>query len=107
MEEFKRLYEQQVIPALRSVKGCRYIYLTERANRRDEVISVTSWDSKADAEAYEQSGKFVKLLESQRHVLSGLYQWKIETGRRSGESIATSDDMTVEQYNVLAGRSFT
>jgi heme-degrading monooxygenase HmoA len=106
MEEFKRLYEQEVIPTLRSVKGCRYIYLTQRPGTPNEIVSVTSWDSKADADSYETGGLYDRLLEGQRHTLSELYQWKRVRDHDHMGRVATSEDPTVEHYNVLIGKSF-
>lgn len=105
-EEFKRAYAEEVIPALQKVKGCRYAYLTERMGKPNEVFSVTSWDSRQDAEAYEKSGLFGKLLESQQHLLSELYEWKKSRERATKADIATSEDVAVEHYDVLVGRSF-
>lgn len=107
VDAFKQDYIARVIPALRSVHGCRYVYLTERADRPNEVISVTSWTSRQDAEAYERSGLFMKLLESQQHLLSELYQWKKSHERTDNVDVTTSEDVAVEHYNVVVGRSFT
>lgn len=107
IEQFKRMYADQVIPTLRKVKGCRYIYLTECAERPNEVISVTSWDSEQDAVNYESSGLFDRILESQRHMLSELYQWKRERDRNQEGSAASSEDLTVEHYIVIIGKDFT
>lgn len=104
--EFKRLYSEQVIPALRKVKGCRYIYLTERSDRKDEILSVTSWDNKEAAEAYEESGLFTRLLESQSDTLSELYRWKLEEAKLKGGMSATSEDPTVEHFDVVLGKAF-
>jgi heme-degrading monooxygenase HmoA len=103
-EEFERLYRERVIPALRKVKGCRYIYLSERTDRRDEVLSVTSWDTKGDAEAYEESGLFMRLLESGKTTLSELYRWKLE--EQEVGVTATSEDPTVENFDVIEGKAF-
>lgn len=105
-EEFKQLYSEHVIPALRSVRGCRYMYLTERSDRKDEVLSVTSWESKEDAENYEKSGLFARLLESQQGTLSELYRWTVEERKRQGGMAVTSEDPTVEEFDVVAGKSF-
>ena len=104
--EFERLYRDQVIPTLRGVRGCRYIYLTERTDREDEVLSVTSWERKEDAQAYEESGLFARLLESQSDALSDLYHWKLDEQKKKGALSATSDDPTIEQFDVVAGKAF-
>ncbi len=106
VKEFERVYAEQVIPSLQKVKGCRYVYLTGRIGKPDEVFSVTSWGSRRDAEAYEESGLFMKLLESEQHLLSELYQWKKSHERTDKANVATSEDVAVEHYDVLVGRSF-
>jgi heme-degrading monooxygenase HmoA len=105
-ENFTQMYVDQVIPSLRDTKGCRYIYLTENPTKPNEMISVTSWDTKEDAERYEQSGLFTRLLESQEHLLSDLYQWKRYREKRQSNSVATSEDLQVEYYRVLVGKDF-
>jgi heme-degrading monooxygenase HmoA len=106
LDEFKRLYSEHSIPALRGVKGCRYVYLLESDERSHEVLSVTSWESKQDAEAYENSGLFEHLLKAQEHTLSGLYQWKRSLGKEMASKSATSEDMLVEHFSVLVGKNF-
>jgi len=106
LEEFEELYREQVIPTLRNVKGCRYIYLAKRSGKMDEVLSVTSWESKEDAENYEKSGLFARLLESQQGTLSELYRWKLEEQKLQGGLAATSEDPTVEHFDMLAGKAF-
>ena len=107
LEEFRKLYAEHSIPALRGAKGCRHVYLLEGGDQSHEVLSVTSWDSKQDAETYEQSGVFERLLELQKHTLSGLYQWKRSLGKEKATHSATSEDVMVEHYTVLTGRDFT
>jgi heme-degrading monooxygenase HmoA len=106
MEEFKRSYLEQVIPALRSVKGCRYIYLTENAQKPNEVISVTSWDSREDADEYQKSGLFDRLLQSEKDLLSELYQWKRDRDQEHAGVVSTSEDLSMENYGVLIGKDF-
>lgn len=106
MEEYKTSYLEHVVPRLKTVTGCRYVYLAERTGKPNEVISVTSWSSRQDAETYERSGVFAALLESQRHLLSELYQWKQSTERTQHLEVTTSEDVAIEQYDVVAGRSF-
>jgi hypothetical protein len=67
---------------------------------------VTSWDSEQDAVNYESSGLFDRILESQRHMLSELYQWKRERDRNQEGSAASSEDLTVEHYIVIIGKDF-
>jgi heme-degrading monooxygenase HmoA len=103
--DFRSYYAEHTIPALRKVKGCRHVYLLESEGDKDEVLSVTTWQSRQDAEAYERSGLFDQLLDNQKHLLSSLYQWKRNMGREKASFSATSDDVMVEHYVVLTGKS--
>jgi quinol monooxygenase YgiN len=106
LEEFARLYNEHIIPTLRSVQGCRYAFLTEGIEERNEVISVTIWDGKEDAEHYEIKGIFDTLKRKVQHTFSELYQWKMAADKTSQRRIATSDDLAVQGYDVVAGQSF-
>ncbi len=107
MEEFKRIYAEEILPVLREVKGCRYAYLTEGTKDKNEVISVTIWDSQKDAENYETGGLFDLLKGKVRQTFSELYQWKRKLEKDSGKPVVTSEDMMVKHYNVVTGKSFT
>ncbi len=106
MEEFKRIYAKEILPALREVKGCRYAYLTESTKDKNEVVSITIWDSQLDAENYETGGLFDQLREKVKHTFSELYQWKMKLEKDTGKPVVTSDDMTVMHYHVVTGKSF-
>jgi len=104
LEEFKRLYTEKAIPALRSLEGCRFIYLLEVPDRPSTVISVTGWDRREAAEEYERTGMFDRLLEAQKDLLSDLYRWKRE--QDAGTTSVTSDDLTVDHYAVLCEKVY-
>jgi len=106
MEEFKTLYSEEIIPVLRTVQGCRYAYLTESMKEKTEIISVTLWDSIEDAENYERSGAFDKLTEKVKHTFSELYQWKMGLEKEYRGRVATSEDLTIQHYDIVAGTSF-
>jgi heme-degrading monooxygenase HmoA len=106
LEEFGRLYNERIIPTLRSVQGCRYAFLTEGIEERSEVISVTIWDRKEDADLYESGGIFKHLQKEVQHTFTELYQWKLAADKSSQQTIVTSDDLTARGYNVVAGKSF-
>jgi heme-degrading monooxygenase HmoA len=106
MEEFERIYTQHVLPAVRTMKGCRYASLIEGAKDRNEVISMTLWESKEDADEYERSGWFDALRNRVRHTFSDLYQWKMKLEHDAHRQAGTSEDLTVEGYNIVTGKSF-
>ncbi len=106
MEEFKKLYSAVIIPALKNTKGCQYAYLTESMQEENQIISLTIWDSKEDAERYEKSGRFAELTDKVKHTLSELYQWKMALEKETGKKAKTSEDLEVSRYSVVARKSF-
>ena len=62
VEEAKKIYEQEVIPEVKKQKGNTNVMLLEPTDGSKEYISVTVWDDKSDAEAYESGGKYKELL---------------------------------------------
>lgn len=104
--EFRKIYSEEILPALYETKGCQYAYLIESIQEGNEVISVTIWDSKEDADNYEKSGQFEKLAEKVKHTLSQFYQWKMALEKQIGGQIKTSEDMSVSHYDVVTGKKF-
>jgi heme-degrading monooxygenase HmoA len=106
LEEFRRLYAEEIMPALRDVPGCRYAFLTESLEAQNEIVSVTIWDTRQEAENYEQSGLFDQLTQKVKHTFSELYQWKMALEQAHRGQAATSEDLTVKHYSVVTGKSF-
>lgn len=106
-EEFHRKYTNEIVPALQLTHGCRYIYLTENLHNKNEVISLTIWDSKKDADAYEKSGEFAALVDRVNDLLSHFYQWKIALEKEGEGKMGTSEDMKVNDYALVSGKRFT
>lgn len=106
MEEFREVYEHEILPVLREVRGCHYVFLTEGSSDRNEVISITVWDSKQDADAYESSGLFNELTERIQHTLSEIYQWKMNLQRQGGKQVVTTADVNVQSFSGVVGKSF-
>jgi heme-degrading monooxygenase HmoA len=106
LSEFRRLYAQEIVPILQKTKGCRYIYLTESLHGDNEIISITVWDSKKDADEYENSGQFDELIHKVKHTFSHFYQWKMQLEKEDRSKLKTSDDLKVDYYGMVSGRRF-
>jgi len=104
--EFKKIYDEEIIPALLSTNGCRYAYLTKSLQESNSFISVTIWNSKEDADSYEDSGKFKELVDKVSHTFSQFYRWKMALEKDYDANIKTSEDMKVESYNLVTGKNF-
>lgn len=62
MGDLRDLYNREVIPTHKGHKGVRFVHLLESLDSRDEGISVTAWDTRADVDAYEKSGDYERLV---------------------------------------------
>jgi len=62
-EAARALYNSaEVSGVLDRQKGHRFHYLLESVDAPGEGVSVTAWDSREDAEAYERSGAYEELM---------------------------------------------
>jgi heme-degrading monooxygenase HmoA len=68
MQELRDLYNKEVVSAHKNHKGIRFVHLLESLDNKDEGISITAWDTKADVEAYEKSGDYEKLVAKFKHM---------------------------------------
>jgi len=86
VEAFERFYEFRLAPYLLEEQGCIFARLIQSDASANEFLSFTLWKSHADAEAYESSGHFDKILEENEPFLEDTTEWKIQL----------SDDNTLE-----------
>jgi heme-degrading monooxygenase HmoA len=105
VEEYKRLHERDVIPALLATRGCRFSCLSTPTVESNEAISVTMWNSRADAEEYERKGTFNQLLQNISHTLSDLSQLKMRSVGTRLPSV-TSEDIEVDGFHLIVSKSF-
>ena len=104
LEEFSTLYRREIIPGLRRVPGCHSAFLIGEKGDPRKLISVTIWNSKADAEQYEHHGDFTAMNERVGYTLENSTRWKTEEHRV--EHVLGSDDMTASGYTLLTGQAF-
>jgi len=61
-EEAKKIYNTELAPVVKQQKGnldCRLLEPTDKAN---DYISMTTWESKEQADAYQASGVYSQLV---------------------------------------------
>ena len=104
-EEFKMIYSEKIIPVLQSTKGCKFVYLSEDMKEENSFLSITIWDDKSFADEYESSGKFEELISKIRHTFSQFYLWKMALEQDSKSKIKTSEDLKVDHYTLIEGKS--
>ena len=54
--DLQLFYDERVIPALQTTRGCLFASLLQPTEESIECISVTLWSSQRRAEEYEESG---------------------------------------------------
>jgi heme-degrading monooxygenase HmoA len=66
LEHAKRIYHDEVVPVIKKQKGNIDCRLLEPIEKNDDYISLTTWETKADADAYNSSGVYRELVEKVR-----------------------------------------
>ncbi|HUQ66845.1 MAG TPA: hypothetical protein VM101_11855 [Flavitalea sp.] len=62
-KEVSRIYNSEIVSAIREFKGLRDVMLLEPTDDSGQVISLTTWKAKSDADVYETSGTYRKLVD--------------------------------------------
>ncbi len=106
IDEVKEVYQNEVAPRLRQVPGCKYAFLTQSLQNENEFFSITIWESKQAADTYEKSGLFNELVGKVQHLFSDMYLWKMKLEEKSNKKAVTSEDVSLDQYTVVAGKNF-
>lgn len=107
LEAFRKKYVKEIVPTLQSFKGCRYIYLSENIQEKNQVISITIWDNKELADEYERSGSFARLVAKVEDTISDFYQWKLALEKGVGSRVKTSEDIKIDSYGLVSAKRFS
>lgn len=70
-QEVTAIYNAEVVPAIRAFKGLIDAILLEPTDSSGAMVSVTTWNSKADADEYENSGTYRKLVDKLKDKYTG------------------------------------
>ena len=105
LEGLKQNYIEEVIPALSGVKGCRNAFLIESVASQNQLISVTLWDSREDAEAFDRGAVLQALMNNTRELRSA-HIWQTTLTSDVASKVYTSDDVKTQFYAVIAGQGF-
>lgn len=60
--EVKKIYREDIVPAVQQQKGNLGILLLEPVDKADDFVSVSRWRTKADSDAYETAGLYKSLV---------------------------------------------
>ena len=71
LDEIRKIYNEEIIPTVKTQKGNVDIFLMESMDRENQVISFTSWENQEDGDAYEASGTYVEMVNKVKHTFAG------------------------------------
>jgi quinol monooxygenase YgiN len=77
VDMLRQFYETRVIPELKKMPGCRFAGLIQDKLQPETGFSMTLWQTKEDAEAYEKSGISQDFLKEAGPYLSESSEWKV------------------------------
>ena len=70
LEEAKRIYHDELVPVVRQQKGNLDCRLLEPVDNNEDYVSMTTWESKVDADAYHNKGVYKNLVDQVRPFFS-------------------------------------
>lgn len=101
--KFVAFYRERVLPALEATPGCLYAGLLGPWRGSDHQ-SLTVWRTAAEAEAYEASGLYHRLLRESEKMLAATTRWRVRTAKDPLETIdGDRREIPPEGYVVEAG----
>jgi heme-degrading monooxygenase HmoA len=101
--KFVAFYRERVIPALEQTAGCLYAGLLGPWRGNDHQ-SLTIWRSAREAEAYEASGLYHRLLRESERMLAATTRWRVRTAKDPLETIdGDRREIPPEGYRVEIG----
>jgi heme-degrading monooxygenase HmoA len=103
MPEMKKTYAEEVIPALRKVRGCLYAGLLANITSEGQLASMTIWASRSDAEEYERSELYRELMRGARELV-GARSWDLMLGNQSPGPDHPEAAVEAQAYDVVVGR---
>ena len=70
MDEFRKIYNEKIIPVVKKQKGNVDVYWMESTEEEGEGLSLTSWDNKENGETYESSGTYQEMVDKVKHTFA-------------------------------------
>jgi len=97
-------YQKEVLPLLQQHSACRFASLLQATSQAEECISMTLWDSPQEADSYEKSDAYRKLVEDGSQLVSGAAEWRVRLAGSTGLPPVEPGQQTVsDAFTVEAG----
>jgi len=106
LELSRDYYFEAVLPRLYAVKGCMFAHLIQNQLRKTELISMTLWEKREDAEEYQNSPVFKQLMAEFSPYLDESNEWKIQLSEKMElEYKPVSDEPVIQSYSVFTKKN--
>jgi len=86
-EQAKKTYNDEVVPVVKKQKGNVDCKLLEPVEKSDDYISMTTWETREDADAYHSSGVYRELVDKVRKDFSKDAVLKVYTAESVLETV--------------------
>ncbi|WP_165143695.1 antibiotic biosynthesis monooxygenase [Halalkalibaculum roseum] len=81
LNDFKVTYRDKIIPVLEDTTGCLFAGLLQSLSKSEQLVSLTLWQSKKNAQKYVDSGTFQKNLDLVNPYIEESSEWKIQLSK--------------------------
>lgn len=96
LDELESIYRNKIIPVLEATPGCLFAGLLQSITKSNQLVSLTLWESKVQAQAYVESGRFQKNLDMAVPFMEESSEWKIQLTKEN-----TLDYKPVKQEPII------
>ncbi len=107
VDELRRRFQDEIVPALETTPGCRGMFLLESVRNRLRALSVTVWDSEADSIRYEASGAFETLARRLEGTFSPLYRRPTAPADDGSGPHRLHRELDVSSYLMVVGENMS
>jgi heme-degrading monooxygenase HmoA len=103
IDDFREIYNKDIISRLQRMPGCRFVGLIESGTEKTEFISLTLWDTQENADNYEKGGVYEELLGKLKPYLRNSSEWKIQLSENLElEYKPVAEEPVIKRYSVQA-----
>lgn len=71
VNHLKQIFDDEIVPVVKSQKGIVGVWLLEPTDPGEQFISLTEWQSRSDADAYESGGTYKQLVDKVKNMYKG------------------------------------
>ena len=103
LELARNYYQDTVLPRIRTMPGCRFALLVQNRLDPNDLISMTLWEQRQDAETYQQSPVYEQMIAEFSDFLAESSVWKVQLSQNLElEYRPETQEPVIQSYPVSA-----